>query len=133
MGLLGGGPAPGAPARHAVLAEFLEPWCGERGQAAFYRQYAQASEDDTVEILDKLDGLSIPIRILWGREDRWLPPAYAAEMRARIPHTEFTWIDDAGHLVQEDAPAQLLAHLLQPAEHRVSQGRLAHHAASETA
>jgi pimeloyl-ACP methyl ester carboxylesterase len=119
--------------RPAVLAEFLNPWCGERGQAAFYRQYAQASEDDTAEIHDKLDNLSIPIRILWGREDRWLPPAYAAEMLARIPHAEFTWIDDAGHLVQEDAPAQLLAHLLRPVGHRVSHETLAQHTTSKTA
>jgi pimeloyl-ACP methyl ester carboxylesterase len=100
--------------RPTALAEFLSPWCGERGQAAFYRQYAQASEDDTQEIRDKLGSISLPIRILWGREDRWLPPAYADETRARIPHTEFTWIVDAGHLVQEDAPAELLAHLLRP-------------------
>jgi pimeloyl-ACP methyl ester carboxylesterase len=105
--------------RPAVLAEFLSPWCGERGQAAFYRQYAQAREDDTAAIRDKLGSLRIPIRILWGREDRWLPPAYAAQMRANIPHTEFAWIDDAGHLVQEDAPAELLAHLLRPIRGRL--------------
>jgi pimeloyl-ACP methyl ester carboxylesterase len=100
--------------RPAVLAELVGPWCGERGQAAFYRQYAQASEDDTIEIRDKLDSIRIPVRILWGREDRWLPPAYAAEVRAHVPHAEFMWIDDAGHLVQEDGPAELLAHLLRP-------------------
>ena len=108
--------------RPTALAEFLRPWCGERGQAAFYRQYAQASEDDTDEIREKLGSISIPVRILWGREDGWLPPTYADEMRARIPHTEFEWIQDAGHLVQEDAPAQLLAHLLRPIEHHLSHG-----------
>jgi pimeloyl-ACP methyl ester carboxylesterase len=100
--------------RPAALQEFLHPWCGDGGQAAFYRQYAQASEADTVEIQDRLASLTVPVRILWGRQDRWLPEAYAAHMRARIPHAEFAWIDDAGHLVQEDAPAQLLAHLLRP-------------------
>jgi pimeloyl-ACP methyl ester carboxylesterase len=104
--------------RPAVLDELLAPWRGKRGQAAFYRQYAQASEEDTLEIQDRLAELTIPIRMLWGREDRWLPPAYAAEMRARIPHAEFAWIGDAGHLVQEDAPAQLLAHLLRPVADR---------------
>src|SRR5919198_270556 len=65
--------------RPTALAEFLRPWCGERGQAAFYRQYAQASEDDTDEIREKLGSISIPVRILWGREDGWLPPTYADE------------------------------------------------------
>jgi pimeloyl-ACP methyl ester carboxylesterase len=108
--------------RPAVLDELLQPWCGQRGQAAFYRQYAQASEADTLEIQDHLDSLTLPIRILWGREDRWLPPAYAAQVRAQVPYAEFAWIDDAGHLVQEDAPAQLLAHLLRPVRRGASAG-----------
>jgi pimeloyl-ACP methyl ester carboxylesterase len=97
--------------RPAVLDALIDPWRGVDGQAAFYRQYGQADEAHSDEFQNLLGTLSIPTRILWGREDRWLSPQYAERLRTRIPGAEFAWIEQAGHLVQEDAPAQLLAHL----------------------
>ncbi|WP_424894072.1 alpha/beta fold hydrolase [Streptomyces sp. SAI-195] len=56
-----------------------------------------------------LDGISVPVRIIWGREDRILPPEYAEWLRDRVPHAELHWIEGAGHLLQEDAPGRLSA------------------------
>ena len=53
----------------------------------------------------------MPTRIIWGREDRLLPTEFAQLLHTRIPHAELIWVDAAGHTIQEDAPAQLLAHL----------------------
>ncbi|MFI0237772.1 alpha/beta fold hydrolase [Streptomyces sp. NPDC016845] len=39
-------------------------------------------------------------RIVWGREDRILPPEYAEWLHARIPPAELHWIEGAGHLLQ---------------------------------
>jgi pimeloyl-ACP methyl ester carboxylesterase len=97
--------------RPAVLDRLLDPWRGVDGQAAFYRQYGQADEADCNEFQEQLGDLSIPMRILWGREDRWLSPQYAERLRSRLPDAEFAWIEQAGHLVQEDSPAQLLSYL----------------------
>jgi pimeloyl-ACP methyl ester carboxylesterase len=98
--------------RPVVLDRLLDPWRGVDGQAAFYRQYGQADEADCDEFQEQLGDLSIPTRILWGREDRWLPPHYAKRLRSRLPDPEFAWIEQSGHLVQEDAPAQLLSYLI---------------------
>ncbi|MCX4669080.1 alpha/beta hydrolase [Streptomyces sp. NBC_01381] len=94
-----------------VLDAYLAPWRGARGQAAFYRQYRQFAQSQTDEIEPLLGEVSVPTRIIWGREDRLLPGEFAAFLRARIPHAELIWLDGAGHTVQEDAPARLLAHL----------------------
>jgi pimeloyl-ACP methyl ester carboxylesterase len=98
--------------RPDVLEAFLAPWRGAEGQAAYYRQYRQLSEGDTRPFEHLLGDISIPVRLLWGRHDRILPPEYGTWLHERIPGSELTWIDDAGHLLQEDAPAQLTAHLL---------------------
>jgi len=50
--------------------------------------------------------------LLWGRNDRILPPPYGEWIQDRIRHATFHWIDDAGHLLQEDAPAQIITHLI---------------------
>jgi pimeloyl-ACP methyl ester carboxylesterase len=43
-----------------------------------------------------------------GREDRILPPECAEWLHERVPHAELHWMDEAGHLLQEDAPGRLL-------------------------
>ncbi|WP_412515466.1 alpha/beta fold hydrolase [Actinomadura madurae] len=97
--------------RPGILDAFLAPWRGVEGQAAFYRQYSQIKEVDTAAYEHLLDDISLPVRLIWGREDRILPPRYAEWLHERIPHAELHWIEGAGHLLQEDAPAQLVAHL----------------------
>lgn len=95
--------------RPGILDAFLAPWRGEDGQAAFYRQYSQIRQADTAAYEQLLNSISIPVRIVWGREDRILPPQYAEWLHERVPTAELHWIEGAGHLLQEDAPARLLA------------------------
>jgi len=94
-----------------VLDAYIAPWRGADGQAAFYRQYRQAEQAQTEEFEHLLGNVSVPTRIIWGREDRLLPTEFAQLLHTRIPHAELIWVDAAGHTIQEDAPAQLLAHL----------------------
>ncbi|MBE7190591.1 alpha/beta hydrolase [Jatrophihabitans endophyticus] len=95
--------------RPGVLEAYLEPWLGADGQAAFYRQYRQLSPDDTAEYEHLLGGIDIPVRLLWGRQDRIVPPPFGEWLRDHVRHESMSWVDDAGHLLQEDAPAQLLS------------------------
>lgn len=98
--------------RPAVLEAFLAPWRGDAGQAAFNRQYSQLKPEHTAEYEKLLGEITIPARLIWGTEDRILPPHYARWLHDRIPHAELHWIEGAGHVLQEDAPAQLLAYLM---------------------
>lgn len=83
------------------------PWLNEQGQAAFYRQIAAADERYTDEVQDRYAELALPVKVVWGREDTWIPVERAHELAALIPGAELEVIDDAGHLVQYDAPVAL--------------------------
>ena len=98
--------------RPAALVSYMGNWSGPEGQAAFYRQYAQALEADTDEFQGQLPAISCPVRILWGREDQWLTLEYLERLRRKLPHAEFASIEGAGHAVQEDAPGLLLSQLM---------------------
>ena len=98
--------------RPGVLETYLAPWLGTEGQAAYYRQYRQLSQADTAEYEHLLDTIDIPVTLLWGRDDQILPPPHGEWIAQRIPHRGLTWIDDAGHLLPEDAPAQLIERLI---------------------
>lgn len=100
--------------RPGVLETYLEPWIGTEGQAAFYRQYQQLSQSDTGEYEHLLPTVDIPVTLLWGRDDQILPVPYGEWIEQHIPNQGLTWIDAAGHLLSEDAPAQLLEGLTRP-------------------
>jgi len=94
--------------RPGVLETYLAPWLGPEGQAAFYRQYRQLSQADTAEYEPLLASIDIPVKLLWGRDDQILPAAYGEWIEQRVENRGLTWIDDAGHLLPEDASSQLL-------------------------
>jgi pimeloyl-ACP methyl ester carboxylesterase len=102
-----------SPGLHpAVLDRLVEPWLDGPGQAAFYRQIAQADQRYTDEIQGRYGGIGIPTLICWGEDDTWIPVAKGRELAALIPGSRFEPIAGAGHLVQEDAPAELTAALI---------------------
>ena len=101
-------------AAHRPLArEHLDmlaaPWLGADGQAAFYRQIAQASQRYTDEIEPLYPAIELPVLIAWGTEDTWIPVDRAHRLAEQIPGAELHLIPDAGHLVQLDAPEHLTA------------------------
>ncbi|MEU9558885.1 alpha/beta fold hydrolase [Streptomyces fumanus] len=98
--------------RPAVLERLVQPWLDEPGQAAFYRQMDQADQRHTDEVQNQYGKLDIPVLVCWGEEDTWIPVARGRELATRIPGARLELIAGAGHLVQEDAPAELTATLL---------------------
>ncbi|WP_210415472.1 alpha/beta fold hydrolase [Agromyces laixinhei] len=93
------------------LAMLVEPWADDAGQTAFYRQIAQADERFTEQIEPEYGTLTEPVHIIWGAEDTWIPADRADRLQGAIPHASVTIIEDAGHLIQLDAPAALSAEL----------------------
>ncbi|MDI3386123.1 alpha/beta hydrolase [Streptomyces sp. B-S-A8] len=96
----------------AVRERLAAPWCTPQGQAAFYRQIAQNDQRFTDEIQGRYAELELPVLACWGTDDTWIPVAKGHELAAAIPGAELRLIEGAGHLVQEDAPAQLTAELV---------------------
>ncbi|MEU2429343.1 alpha/beta hydrolase [Streptomyces sp. NPDC007861] len=99
--------ASGPGLRTDVAEGLVAPWLGAEGQAAFYRQIAQADQRYTDEVQPLYPRISIPVTVCWGAEDTWIPVAKAHELAAAIPGARLTVIPDAGHLVPVDAPAIL--------------------------
>jgi pimeloyl-ACP methyl ester carboxylesterase len=50
--------------------------------------------------------ISRPALIIWGAADRWLPPSHGERLRALIPDSRMTIIENAGHLVLEEQPEE---------------------------
>jgi pimeloyl-ACP methyl ester carboxylesterase len=91
----------------AQLDGLTAPWLDDAGRAAFYRQIAQADERFTAELEPLLGTLDLPVHVVWGRDDTWIPVDRATRLHDAIPGATLRVVDDAGHLVQYDAPEVL--------------------------
>ena len=98
--------------REAEMRTYLEPWLGEAGQGAFWRQIAQMDDKYSEEVEGRYGEIRCPVAILWGAEDEFIPLKDGEEHARRIPGASFTVIADAKHLVQEDAPEAIVAAVL---------------------
>lgn len=95
----------------ASMEMLVSPWRGEEGQAAFYRQIAEADQRFTDEVEPLYSEITIPVRVIWGAQDEWIPVDRAHRLSAAIPGARSRIIDGAGHLIQLDQPAALATQL----------------------
>jgi pimeloyl-ACP methyl ester carboxylesterase len=85
------------------------PWMREGGKAGFIRQLCQANSRSTEEVEGTYGevGEQIPVKIIWGAQDNWLPVQVAARLGKALNAKEIVHIEEAGHLIMYDQPAQL--------------------------
>src|SRR5215204_1214139 len=65
------------PVGEATLAAYLDQWKGELGQRLYLQKDAQLDEDHTAELEHLLPSITVPVSILWGEHDAWLPSTMA--------------------------------------------------------
>jgi pimeloyl-ACP methyl ester carboxylesterase len=95
----------------AALDSLVAPWSDELGQAAFYRQIAQADEAHTDEIEVLYPTIDVPTLVVWGQDDAWIPVERAHRLGELIPDARIHLVEGAGHLIQLDRPEALTAAL----------------------
>lgn len=100
-------------AAHQELTEetikgILQPWLTKQGKPAFYRQIAQADSKFTDEFQDKFKKIDIPVLILWGEKDTWIPVEQAHLLQSKIKGSKVITIANTGHLVIEEDPLSLI-------------------------
>ncbi len=59
------------------------------------------------DIVDLLQHLSQPMSLIWGAQDRILPPAQGHWIKGYLPQAEFHLLPEVGHAPQEEAPAMV--------------------------
>jgi pimeloyl-ACP methyl ester carboxylesterase len=94
--------------RNEDLDDLVRPWTGSEGQTAFYRQIIDYDERylrDNEELLAKL---TVPVHIVWGEQDAWIPVERADRLHALIPHSTLRTVPGCNHLIHYDAPERLM-------------------------
>jgi pimeloyl-ACP methyl ester carboxylesterase len=90
------------------LDELVKPWTGSEGQTAFYRQIIDYDEGYLRENEELLAKLTVPVHIVWGDQDEWIPVERADRLHALMPHSTLRTVPGSNHLIQFDAPERLM-------------------------
>lgn len=87
------------------------PWLagGMQGSEKFLKEMVQAHYRDTGVLESEYArvGSLSPIKIIWGRDDVWIPVETAQKLEKALHAEQVVIIEEAGHLVQYDQPGKL--------------------------
>jgi pimeloyl-ACP methyl ester carboxylesterase len=92
------------PMGEEAFAAYLGQWSGARGQRLYLQKDAQLDEDDTAAFEPLLASIEVPVRIVWGEHDAWLPPTTAERLEETIPNADLRILPETGHFAMEDSP-----------------------------
>ncbi|KAH7368471.1 Alpha/Beta hydrolase protein [Plectosphaerella cucumerina] len=86
-----------------------KPWLSDEGKRGFVRQLCQADSRNTDAVEGRYGevGKKMPIKIIWGSQDRWIPVETAQRLGDALGAREVVAIEGAGHLIMYDQAAQL--------------------------
>lgn len=94
-----------------VYEAIFGQWAGELGQRLYLRNLACFDEDHTREFEPHLASIDVPVLVLWGSDDAWLPVEVSTRVADRIPGARPVVIQNAGHFSMLDAPDRIAAEL----------------------
>ncbi len=94
----------------ALVARYLAPYVGQEGLEHLYLLARSIDEEDMDDI--DLTQLDLPTLIVWGDQDRFVPPKFADKLSDTIPGSRLTRLATAGRLVPEEAPDALASMIL---------------------
>jgi len=53
----------------------------------------------------ELSRITIPVSLIWGKQDKITPPEVAVEFHELLPNSELNWVDECGHAPMMEQPA----------------------------
>jgi pimeloyl-ACP methyl ester carboxylesterase len=94
-----------------TLATYPDQWKGEVGRTLYLQNAAQLREEDTAELEPLLPSITVPISIVWGENDAWLPLTTAERLHELILGSDLVLLPHTGHFATEDSPQEVAATL----------------------
>ena len=59
----------------------------------------------------ELSKITIPVSLIWGKQDKITPPEVATEFHERLPNSELNWVDKCGHAPMMERPEVFIGFL----------------------
>lgn len=92
-----------------ILTPYTAPFEDASARSALMKAGSGLSVKGLAEVAEKLPSLGVPVRLIYGEQDRILPDIAKTMRRLQrdLPAAALTSLPEAGHFLQEDAPARV--------------------------
>ncbi|MDQ2920953.1 MAG: alpha/beta hydrolase [Acidobacteriota bacterium] len=93
------------------VSAYALPIASEGGRHALLQTARQCIPANSDEIIAKLNSVSVPTLILWGRQDGVIPLKVAELLNQALPDSKLEVIEQCGHIPQEEKPEETIANI----------------------
>ncbi|MEM8643195.1 MAG: alpha/beta hydrolase, partial [Cyanobacteria bacterium P01_G01_bin.54] len=84
----------------------------EEGKLSLLRNASALNANQTMALVDRHGTITAPTLILWGMDDPWQKAEDGKRLATEIPTAKFQPIENASHWIQQDAPEEFAAAVL---------------------
>ncbi|MFZ5986632.1 MAG: alpha/beta fold hydrolase [Bacillota bacterium] len=95
-----------------VIEAFTAPFATPTGPEELKRASLAFNHHQTEDIVPDLPNLKVPVTILWGQHDRYLPPYWGQKLQEAIPNSKLKILPECSHYSMLDNPVLFLQELL---------------------
>jgi pimeloyl-ACP methyl ester carboxylesterase len=82
-----------------LLEGWMAPYSTEVGKLSLIRNAAALNTNHTMELIDDLKKLTLPLLLLWGEKDQFQPLSSAERFKKEFPETQLRVIPDSDHFL----------------------------------
>jgi len=86
------------------IAAYAAPLASPGGKHALLETGKQIIPPNIDQLTAKYKDISVPTLIIWGRQDKIISPDAGVLLDQAIPNSTLSWIDECGHVPQEEKP-----------------------------
>ena len=86
------------------IAAYTEPIRSPGGKHALLETGKQIIPPNSDELVARYKDINVPTLIIWGRQDKIISPEAGDLLDQAIPNSTLKWIDQCGHVPQEEMP-----------------------------
>jgi pimeloyl-ACP methyl ester carboxylesterase len=86
------------------IAAYAAPIAAPGGKHALLETGKQIIPPNIDELVASYKDINLPTLIIWGRQDKIISPDAGTLLAQAIPNSSLQWIDQCGHVAQEERP-----------------------------
>ena len=91
---------------------YRDSWTYSRDSRLAFRHVIMAPRERATAPAETVRRINAPTLILWGKKDPVLTPGQAWKLNGYIKDSQLIWLEDCGHFVPEEKPAEVTANIL---------------------
>jgi len=88
----------------AQIEAYASPFASPGGKHALLETGKQIIPPNIDELVAKYKDINVPTLIIWGKQDKIISPKVGELLNQAIPNSTLKWIDQCGHVPQEEVP-----------------------------